>query len=173
MSNEKPMVRDVTAAAVEALLAKHDGRVSPQILLDDARDPSSPFHDKFEWDDSAAAEQYRLMQASAMIRRWKGTIIRVDTQSRVVSVTPTRRVQSPAAPRGQGQASYETTEQIMANPVKRDALIQTVLHELMAYRRRYAELMALSDVWAAIDEAADLHVTKPRPDASDGDRPTA
>jgi hypothetical protein len=164
---------DLTAAAVEALLAKHDGRISPQILLDEARDPASPFHDKFLWDDDEAAEQYRLMQASAMIRRWKGAIIRVNTQTRVVQVTPTRRVQSPENQRGKGQASYETTEQIMADPNKRESLIQTVLAELQAYRKRYAELVALSAVWAAIDEAIDLHGSKPQPPLGDEARPPA
>jgi hypothetical protein len=43
----------------------------------------------------------------------------------------------------------------MADPAKRDELIDQVLSELTAYRKRYADLLALSSVWVAIDDAMD------------------
>jgi hypothetical protein len=149
--------QDLRLAAFEALIEKHGGRIGPRTLLDAARNPDSPFHDQFEWDDKIAGEQYRLAQASQLIRQWKGVIIKVDNDAKRVIIEPVRRVQSPASQRAKGVDSYETVEALMADPVKREAMMQTVLAELESYRKRYAELEALADVWRAIDDAIELH----------------
>jgi hypothetical protein len=50
------------------------GRLSPQDVLEDARDPSSPLHAAFPadaWDDAVAAERYRLDIARRIIRRFR------------------------------------------------------------------------------------------------------
>lgn len=64
-------------ARVDAMAAVHGGRVTPEIIVEDARDESSPFHDAFEWDDSEAAEKFRLSQARTLLRSYT---IRVDTE---------------------------------------------------------------------------------------------
>lgn len=57
----------VTSALLE-LSAENNGPVSPQMVLDRARDESSPLHDCFEWDNDVAAEKYRLVQARVLLR---------------------------------------------------------------------------------------------------------
>jgi hypothetical protein len=169
-----PTKGDVTEAALETLVRKHGGRVGPSDLLDEACDPASPFHCLFEWDDSEAADLYRLAQAAGLLRRWRGSIIRIHAQTREVEITTTRRVESPQGERGKGRSSYMPTEKIMADPQMRDDMIRTVLRELSAYRKRYSDLVALSEVWRAIDDAMDLHSPPdPRPTAGDLPRPAA
>jgi hypothetical protein len=153
MGKSKVTQQDFLLAAYEALMARHNGRISPAALLEAAKDPSSPFHDFFEWDDDEAAEQFRLVQASQIIRRWKGSLMRIDAETKTVKIETVRRVQSPASDRSRGGASYQTVEEIMADPQKREDMLQTVLRELAAYRRRYSQMMALSEVWTAIDDA--------------------
>lgn len=46
-----------------------DGRLTPAEVLEEARNPESPLHDQFTWDDTEAAEKYRLGQASRLIVR--------------------------------------------------------------------------------------------------------
>ena len=43
------------------------GKVTPQMIVDEAENAKSPLHKFFEWDNSAAAQKYRLMQATNMI----------------------------------------------------------------------------------------------------------
>lgn len=169
----KPTVRDYTQAAVEALLARNGGRISPTILVDEARPESSPFHEHFEWDDSEAAEQYRLGQAAQIIRRWRGSIMRLDVAAKLIHVTTTRRVQSPEGQRGKGHSSYESVDQIMADPTKRADMLRTVLHELQAYRKRYAELEELAMVWVLLDDLIDDFAPPKakKPHATKGARP--
>jgi len=51
-----------------ALMKANRGTLTPEAVVERARPESSPLHDCFEWDDDAAAEQYRLDQARRLIR---------------------------------------------------------------------------------------------------------
>jgi hypothetical protein len=44
------------------------GKLTPQLVVDTARDDSHPLHDRFEWDDATAGEAYRRVQAQQLIR---------------------------------------------------------------------------------------------------------
>ncbi len=46
----------------------HDGRLNPTDVVEAARPKVAPLHPAFEWSDSKAAEQYRLIQARQLIR---------------------------------------------------------------------------------------------------------
>ena len=152
-----PAQMDLVSACLHALMDEHGDRIGPRTVLAAAADPASPLHDRFEWDDSKAGEQVRLAQASQLIRQWKGTVVRVHREPTVIEIKPARAVESPRSERGRGLDSYSATERILADPARRDDLIRTALAELAGARRRYASLVALSDVWAAIDDALELH----------------
>ena len=53
---------------------ERDGEVKPTTVVREARDKSSPLHGVFEWNDSKAAQQYRLNQARRIIRAVKITV---------------------------------------------------------------------------------------------------
>jgi hypothetical protein len=57
-------------AVGEALEAVHsvNDEMPAEAVVDAARDPTSPLHSYFEWNDTVAAEQYRLHQARSLIR---------------------------------------------------------------------------------------------------------
>lgn len=56
---------DVAATLLE--IERAYGQITPTDVVDAARDPASPLHGHFEWDDSAAAEEWRLAQARTLI----------------------------------------------------------------------------------------------------------
>lgn len=49
-------------------LHKKSGRITPDIVLQDAEDETSPLHGYFEWDDSVAGHAYRIDQARTLRR---------------------------------------------------------------------------------------------------------
>lgn len=64
MSTETSVInRELTAIA-----AKKNGRLTPEEVVDEARDKDAPLHSFFEWDNKRGAEKYRLEQARRMIR---------------------------------------------------------------------------------------------------------
>ena len=56
-------------------LVERDGAVTKESLLDDARPAGAILHPLYEWDDSKAAERYRLYQSGEIINNL--TVVRV------------------------------------------------------------------------------------------------
>ena len=52
--------------ALIALAELHQGRITPEMVVDAARDPNSPLHSAFTWDDAQAAHEHRLAQARVL-----------------------------------------------------------------------------------------------------------
>lgn len=79
------IMREETVKEVkERLLEIHAARntITPEIVVDDAKDPESVLHEHFEWDDSVAGHQWRLEQARTLIRSVR---IVVEYEERSVS----------------------------------------------------------------------------------------
>ena len=72
---------DIAQAARDELkrLEDQQGRLDPRDVVDAARNPDSPLHSLFPWDDELAADAHRLNVARALIRRVK-LVVRVDEQ---------------------------------------------------------------------------------------------
>lgn len=152
----KPNQQDLRAEEIRAALAaianENGGYLSPAAVVEAAKEPGSVLHAEFEWDDAAAAESYRLAQAGALIRRVKFTLVREDKATKEIEMRTTRAYQSRPSART-AEKGYEPVADIMRDESKRDELIAQVLKELLAYRKRYADLVALSAIWNAIDDA--------------------
>jgi len=169
----KPAGVDLRAESIRAALAaiaeSNNGYLNPQHVVEAARDPDNVLHEEFEWDDESAAESYRLAQAGALIRRVKFTVVRAQAETKTVSIASTRAYQSRPSARS-SEGGYESVADIMSDEQKREELMQQVLRELSAYRKRYADLLALSEVWHAIDDAIDLLTAPPRQAEAGQDR---
>jgi len=61
------------------------GSITPEILVNEAKKRKSPLHAIFEWDDTKAAENYRLQQARILLNNIQVTII-TDNESKNISV---------------------------------------------------------------------------------------
>ena len=61
---------DVDADTVNVLqrIYEQHGELTAELVVDEARKPASPLHERFEWNDMRAAEQYRLEQARRLVR---------------------------------------------------------------------------------------------------------
>lgn len=136
------------------LAEEHNGYLSPDTVVEAAADPASVLHDRFTWDDTEAARRFRLVQAGMMLRQIRVTIMRPSIEEmglgRVISV---RQFQSDPDARGNG-GSYTRVEALIADPVKRQSLLESVVGELRAIRKRYEELTELTGVWVAVDGLA-------------------
>lgn len=77
------------------------GRLTPDAVVADARDPESPLHDAFEWDDREAADRYRTQQARHLISSH-----RIYIERREVTIHANAYVRDPrAGDREQGYVS--------------------------------------------------------------------
>lgn len=129
---------------------KFDGCLLPARIVEAAENPASPLHDEFDWDDSTAGQKFRLAQASMLVRRIKLSIVTVDRDHTPTQVTVRQFESRPSKRNPDG--GYETIDDIMSDEAKRTELLERVMNDLKAYRKRYGRLTSLSKVWAAIDK---------------------
>lgn len=76
---------EIVGAEMEKI-EKRDGEVTPKALLEEARSTNSPIHNLFDWNDTTAAEKYRLSQAGLAIRQIKVQIVRVPNEVKEVKL---------------------------------------------------------------------------------------
>lgn len=131
---------------LELLRLQCKGELTPQDVLADAKNNNSPLHSFFEWDEGAAAEQYRLQQARGLIR--SVVAIYTDDTQPAVRTRAYVHIAEPSAPH------YREAGHAMSQKKTRDMVLQRAWRELQAWRRRYADLKQLSDLFECIDEKA-------------------
>ena len=115
-------------------------KVTPQEVLDKARDENTELHKCFEWDDSVAAEKYRLRQASDIIRNL--VFIKKkkeDEPIRCFQITTEKN-------------TYQPTQMFLAQEDEYQALLKRAKAELESFKRRYATLTELESIFEAIEE---------------------
>ena len=89
------------AAELNRIAKQNNGSLTPDALLKEASDPSSPLHDRFDWDDTEAAHKWRIQQARDIIRKTT-LVVKVGERSTVLPAF----VQNPDKPkREQGYIS--------------------------------------------------------------------
>lgn len=127
-------------------LEKRHGSLSPSLVLRAAQSKRSPLHDYFEWDDSVAAQSYRLQQASQLIRTIR--IRYVDPQSKepeltraFVPVTMQRGAGDDAKP----QRAYVSLSRALADEDWLLEVIAAARADYLATQQRYRRYMRHSE----------------------------
>lgn len=137
----QPKRRDVASAFLVSMCEKRGGLITPEQVVEAARDPKSPIHDRFTWDDTEAARKYRLEEARALIRVSVTVVENIAGPIRAFCSLPTDRLS------GQG---YRLTAAVMSDADQRAQMLACALEELRAFQQRYQELQELAEVFAAL-----------------------
>jgi hypothetical protein len=136
-------------AALETIRAKNNG-LTDDAIVQAAAPRNHTLHKWFEWDDSAAAVEYRRAQARKLIGSLEVTYEEApDIKTRVYEVEHKARPQDPE------RTVYTTTEEVLANPESRDRLIAEAIKAAMQFRRRFKMLHELDAVMEEIDKAVE------------------
>lgn len=135
---------NVVGAHIEMLREKFRGELTPEDILDDAKNDNSPLHSFFEWSDSAAAHQHRLQQARGLIRSVVAVYVREDKPA-----VKTRAYVHVS----QGETShYREASHAMSQKATRDQVLQRALAELIGWQRRYKDLLEFAEFCDSIDQ---------------------
>lgn len=139
------MQRKLIEQELASIQEQHEGLLKAEDVVAFARNPESALHECFDWDDSEAAENWRLSQARAVIRLCV-TVISEET-------APVRAFVSLPSDRTNG-GGYRSTRDVINDEVRRGELLADAMARLQATKRKYATLQALEPVWAALDSVA-------------------
>lgn len=147
--------------AVKALAEKHGGTITPEIILNEAKSKHSPLHSFFCWDNNAAANEYRRIQASLLIRRIKVTYHVADDRSvRVrafVNVVEPQDNEEPENIEGHGinarpRGIYVGFESALKVDNYRDQMIRQCKRDVESFRSKYSAISEAAKIIDAMDD---------------------
>jgi hypothetical protein len=142
------MAKEQIREEIERLREANDGHLHPEQVVDFARrNRRSSLHAEFEWDDTAAAHQFRLEQARQIIRL---NIRIVPTENGDVTVPMYVSLVSDRKSGG----GYRALEDVMSDDALREELLGQALDEFNRVRRKYQTLQELAPVFTALDRVA-------------------
>lgn len=114
-------------------------KITPQEMVERARNEQSELHKCFEWNDTVAAEKYRLQQARVVLSM---LVFKTKTEEeqkvRIFSLTTEKYV-------------YQPTKQFLVQADEYQQLLKRALAELQAFKEKYSSLAELEDVFNVID----------------------
>lgn len=121
---------------LELIRSENGGFLRPADVVNYARDDKSALHEYFEWDDSAAAEKYRLAQARALIR--VAVVVEPRTSEKLrayVSLTSDRSA----------EGGYRAIADIINDEVLKETLIADAMKDLASFTRKYEKIKRVTE----------------------------
>lgn len=134
------MSNPAIVAELKRIAAEHDGQLRPQDVVEAAKPIDSPLHSRFEWDDTEAAENYRLWQARQLIA------VTVEYIGSGKQAVLSRVFVSLSSDRREG-GGYRGLVEVMSDAARREELLTDAVKEMEVFQRKYAELKELSAVF--------------------------
>lgn len=114
---------------LQAIYDEHE-QLTPELVVDIARNPGHPLHGRFTWDDGIAAEQWRRAEARGLIRTAKIVVHKdPDTYHKVRAFTSVI---------SDGRRTYKPTADALAD--HRDQVLQQCLRDIASLREKYRAL---------------------------------
>lgn len=115
-------------------------QIDAKKIVDIARNPNSELHKYFEWDDTKAAEKWRLQQARVLICN----LVFVKKDENNIPIRQFHIVRK--------KGVYEPIKLILQNPDEYQNLLKNAKAELQAFKRKYKSLTELEEIFEKIDE---------------------
>lgn len=139
--------------ALESIEAR-DGNVTSQSFLEYSRPEDSATHSMFEWDDTIAAEKYRLRQAGAIINQLevKLEFENSPTHEAEIKVVPIKAFMNVSAKAPTEAGVFVNAVAVQQEDEYRNTVLQNALSELRAFQRKYSNFSEFSKVFDAIKE---------------------
>ncbi len=114
------------------------GKLTPKLVLDEARDEQHPLHTRFDWNDATAAEKWRLEQAHELIQTVK--VSYRDSNGR------SQEIRQFHAVRREQEFVYEPLDEIAKDDIGSQILLRDMEREWKTLKRRYQHVAAFFDL---------------------------
>ena len=127
---------------LQEIRSKH-GKLTPVLVVDEARDESSPLHHHFDWDNDDAAESWRKEQARLLI---KSVRITYEVGGKDHSVRAFHAIRQEHL----NEPVYEPSEVVATDPMLREIVLRQMerdwesLHARYGMFREFVELVQMS-----------------------------
>ena len=135
---------DATKCASEIMeICDQMESATPQQILEKARDESTELHKCFTWDDSIAAEKYRIHEARLIVCQLKIVEQDIDNKSKPTAIRVFYKTD--------GKSGYKPTQLILKQPDEYEALLERCRNELLSVKQKYQNISEYEEVWELIN----------------------
>lgn len=131
---------------LELIRIKNKGLLRPHDVVKFAKDPKTALHKKFTWDNTKAAEEYRLWQARKIIM--VAVVVEENTSETV------RAYVSLSDERGKA-GGYIAVAEVLSDKALTARMLSDAMDDLQFFKDKYNSLRKLSEInpiFVAIDE---------------------
>ena len=121
--------------------------ITPEEVLEKARNENTELHKCFEWDNDTAAEKYRVLQARQVIKMLVYTPVQKSKENdipiSVFSLTDEKNV-------------YKPIKMILKNPDEYQKLLNRAYNDLLSMEKRYSTIKELKPIFDEIPNIAKI-----------------
>lgn len=145
---------------LERIRKENAGILTPQIVVEEAKEKSSPIHNFFEWNNDLASEKYRLSQARQLINHINVIINHKGTkkeQRAYLNVTKAIEENDEDI-----QRIYVTIERALSEPKLRKQTLNNAIREIEYWKEKYKDYKELSVIFCAIRKVKNRLFSKGR-----------
>ena len=130
-------------AELRRIARANDGVLAPENVVNAARSVRSPLHKLFDWDDTKAAEKWRIHQARQ--------VLRVTVELIGNDKSPVRVFVSLTKDRTGDETGYRSMVDVVSDDELYAQMLKDALEELRVFKAKYARFKELREVFAVID----------------------
>jgi hypothetical protein len=112
---------------------RNGGKLTPQLVVDVARDPAHPLHSRFEWNDAVGAEAWRREQAHRLIQKAK-VVYREASEAE-----PELSIRAFIAIPSENGHVFDPVEEVAVDPLRQKMALANMEREWKTLYRRYQE----------------------------------
>ncbi len=127
---------------------EENGKVTPQLIVEDARNPQRETHGLIEWDDATAAEGYRLEQARYITRNIIVVRSEPAAEKEEEKVIKFRAFENVMVDKEQ---FFMPMREAVSRPDTRNYMLDQAMRALASFRQKYGMIKELVAVMDAID----------------------
>jgi hypothetical protein len=142
--NQQQLKKAAVRRELERVKTAGRGMLKPKAVVDAARPARNPLHSLFQWDDTKAAEEYRLWQAREIITYVLTVVTAPGGNVEVQAYVSLRR------DRGAPGGGYRDISAVMANKQMRHELLMEAERDFETWHNRYILLRELVPVFEAM-----------------------
>jgi len=124
---------------LQAIYDEH-GRLTPSVVVDQARPADHPLHERFDWDNETAGEAWRRVQAQQLIRSVR-VVYREPTET-----DPGESVRAWHAVRQPSGHVYEPAEKVAGDELLSRIVLKDMEREWKQLHRRFGHFVEFVDL---------------------------
>ena len=119
--------------------------VKPEQVVEKAKDEKSELHKCFDWDDSSAAEKYRVYQARKVLNHL--IVIKRDVKEETEPIQFRVMLKNSSS----RESGYKQTIVMVRDEDEYKKMLEQAYSELRAFKQKYSCLSELSNILSLID----------------------